>query len=92
MQNAHFRTIIGQKRGKLCKTSHFAQLSAKNGENCGGGGIGLMLPIHLTKRLAIVPDVKFLVHSRGIFAGSESCLASTLSATLGISINLASNK
>ena len=57
-----------------------------------GGGIGLMLPLHLTKHIAIVPDVKLLAHPRNLFADGSGGLASTLSATLGISINLASSK
>ena len=57
-----------------------------------GGGIGFMLPIHLTKRIAIVPDVKFLAHSRGLFDEGARGLASTLSATFGVSINLADKR
>ena len=51
-----------------------------------------MLPIHLTMRIAIVPDVKFLVHSSSLLAGSTGGLASTLSATLGFTISLANKR
>lgn len=57
-----------------------------------GGGLGLMFPIQITKRIAIVPDVKFLAHSRGLFAEGARGLASTLSATFGVSINLADKR
>ena len=51
-----------------------------------------MVPIHISKRIAIVPDVKFLVHSCSLLAGSTGGLASTLSATLGFTINLADKR
>lgn len=57
-----------------------------------GGGFGLMLPIHLTMRIAVVPDVKFLVHSCSLLAGSTGGPASTLSATLGFTISLADKR
>lgn len=57
-----------------------------------GGGIGIMTPIHITKRIAIVPDVKLLAHSRNLFAEGAGGLASTMTGTLGVVINLGSKR
>ena len=57
-----------------------------------GGGIGIMTPIQITKRIAIVPDVKLLAHSRNLFAEGAGGLASTMSGTLGVAINLGSKR
>jgi outer membrane protein OmpA-like peptidoglycan-associated protein len=57
-----------------------------------GGGIGIMAPIQITKRIAIVPDVKLLAHSRNLFAEGAGGLASTMSGTLGVAITLGSKR
>ena len=53
-------------------------------------GVGLMMPIHLTKRLAIVPDVKTMLHTNRIFPEGRRSTAGTLSGTLGIVVNIGS--
>ena len=53
-----------------------------------GGGVGIAFPIYVTKRIAIVPDIKATTYSSRIYLDSKSFPALTLSATLGISINL----
>lgn len=54
------------------------------------GGIGMMLPIRLTKRIAIVPDVKAMAHSNRLFNDGRGNIAGTLTGTLGLAINIGS--
>jgi outer membrane protein OmpA-like peptidoglycan-associated protein len=53
-----------------------------------GGGAGIAFPLYITKRIAIVPDIKATTYSSRIYQDSKSFPALTLSATIGISINL----
>ena len=56
------------------------------------GGVGLMTPIQITKRIAIVPDVKVMAHTNRLFNDGRRSLAGTLSGTLGIVVNLGSKR
>ena len=56
------------------------------------GGIGLMTPIQITKRVAIVPDVKGMAHSNRLFNDGRRSFASTMSGTIGILVNLGSKR
>ncbi len=53
-----------------------------------GGGAGIAFPLYITKRMAIVPDIKATTYSSRIYQNSKSFPALTLSATIGISVNL----
>ena len=53
-----------------------------------GGGVGIAFPLYISKRVAIVPDVKATTYSSRIYQNSKSFPALALSATLGISVNL----
>ena len=53
-----------------------------------GGGAGIAFPLYITKRMAIVPDIKATTYSSRIYQNSKSFPALTLSATIGLSINL----
>lgn len=53
-----------------------------------GGGAGIAFPLYVSKRIAIVPDIKATTYSSRIYENSKSFPALTLSATLGLSINL----
>ncbi|MBQ4184226.1 MAG: OmpA family protein [Bacteroidales bacterium] len=53
-----------------------------------GGGAGIAFPLYISKRVAIVPDIKATTYSSRIYQNSKSFPALTLSATLGISVNL----
>jgi outer membrane protein OmpA-like peptidoglycan-associated protein len=53
-----------------------------------GGGAGIAFPLYVTKRVASVPDIKATTYSSRIYQDSKSFPALTLSATLGVSINL----
>ena len=61
---------------------------ARIDNNALGGGAGIAFPIHVSKRIAIVPDIKATTYSSRIYQDSKSFPALTLSATLGISVNL----
>jgi outer membrane protein OmpA-like peptidoglycan-associated protein len=56
------------------------------------GGIGLMTPIQITKRIAIVPDIKAMAMTHDLFNEGRRNIGSTMSGTLGIVINLGSKK
>ena len=56
------------------------------------GGIGIMTPIQITKRLAIVPDIKAMAHSNRLFNDGRRNIGSTMSGTLGVVVNLGSKK
>ena len=56
------------------------------------GGIGLMTPIRIAKRVAIVPDLKALAHTNRLFDGGRRSMAYTISGTLGLAINIARPK
>ncbi|MBR5176820.1 MAG: OmpA family protein [Bacteroidales bacterium] len=51
-----------------------------------GGGAGVMFPIHLTKHLSIVPDLKATGYNSKAFDSYKHNLAITLSATVGIAL------
>ena len=51
-----------------------------------GGGVGLMLPIHLTRHISIVPDLKATAFDSKAFTTGTHNLALALSATVGIAI------
>ncbi len=53
-----------------------------------GGGAGIAFPLYITRRVAIVPDIKTTTYSSRIYQNSKSFPALTVSATLGISVNL----
>lgn len=57
-----------------------------------GGGLGLMLPIHLGEHVSIVPDIKAALCSNQAFALPEKGLAGTVSATLGIAYRFGGKK
>lgn len=61
---------------------------ARIDNNALGGGAGIAFPLYITKRIAIVPDIKATTYSNRIYGEFKSFPAVTLSATLGISINL----
>ena len=52
------------------------------------GGIGVMVPIHLSKTLSIVPDIKLTAYSDKAYVGDKG-LAANLSGTVGLAVNLA---
>ena len=53
-----------------------------------GGGVGIAFPLYVSKRIAIVPDIKATSYSSRIYENSRNFPAVTLSGTIGISINL----
>ena len=53
-----------------------------------GGGVGIAFPLYVSKRIAIVPDIKATTYSNRIYETYRSFPAVTLSGTLGVSINL----
>ena len=53
-----------------------------------GGGIGVAFPIYVSKRIAIVPDFKATTYSNRIYEEYRNNPSLTLSATIGVSINL----
>ena len=55
------------------------------------GGAGLLFPLYITKRVAIIPDIKATASSNRIYASPKNLPAVTLSATLGVSVNLWKN-
>ena len=53
------------------------------------GGLGIMLPVRLSKRVSIIPDIKATVLNGGTFVdGGTAALGGNLSATVGLQINL----
>ena len=56
------------------------------------GGLGIMTPIQISKRVAIVPDVKALAHSNRLFNDGRRSMAYTVTGTLGLVVNLGSKK
>lgn len=56
------------------------------------GGLGLMTPIQITKRVAIVPDVKAFAITHDVFNEGRRNIGSTMSGTLGVLVNLGSKK
>ena len=52
------------------------------------GGVGVMLPIPLGRRVSIVPDFKATALNGAAFAGGTKGLATNLSATLGLRVRL----
>ena len=53
------------------------------------GGIGVMVPIHLSKVLSIVPDIKATLYSDKAYNTGEKGLAGNLSGSIGLAVNLA---
>lgn len=53
-----------------------------------GGGAGIAFPLYVSKRIAIVPDIKATTYSSRIYENYRSFPALTLSGTIGISVNL----
>lgn len=51
-----------------------------------GGGAGVLLPIHLTRHLSIVPDLKATAYDSKAFNTGTHNLALTLSATVGFAL------
>ena len=61
---------------------------AKLAKSSFAGGVGLMMPVYISKGVRIVPDVRFtLLDDRAFKVGSEK-LGANLSATLGVVANL----
>lgn len=56
------------------------------------GGAGIMVPIHLGKYVSIVPDVKATAFGSKAFQTSERNVSVTLSATIGVAVNLPGRK
>lgn len=52
------------------------------------GGVGLMLPVRLSRRVNIVPDFKATAMDGAVIAGNTGRIAVNLSATLGLQIAL----
>ncbi|MBO4340648.1 MAG: OmpA family protein [Bacteroidales bacterium] len=53
-----------------------------------GGGGGLAFPIYVSKRIAIVPDFKATTYTNQIYQNYKNFPALTISATIGVSVNL----
>lgn len=53
------------------------------------GGIGVMVPIHLSKVLSIVPDIKATLYSDKAYNAGDKGLAANVSANVGLAVNLA---
>ena len=53
------------------------------------GGVGIMAPIHLSKVLSVVPDIKATLYSDKAYNTGEKGLAANISGTLGLAVNLA---
>lgn len=53
------------------------------------GGAGVMIPIHLTRRISIVPDIKLTLFDGSVLKSSRK-VAGNLSASISVGINLAS--
>ena len=56
------------------------------------GGVGIMTPIRIAKRVAIVPDLKAMAHTNRLFEGGRRSMAYTLTGTIGLAINIARPK
>ena len=52
------------------------------------GGVGVAFPIHVSKRISIVPDIKTIACSNRVYETWRNFPALTMSATVGICINL----
>lgn len=65
---------------------HIGYARIDNGALAGGAGIAF--PIHVTKRIAIVPDIKATASSNRIYETYRNNPALTLSATVGICVSL----
>ena len=57
-------------------------------DNTPAGGVGLMLPIALSDRVRVIPDLRATALNAGAFAGAEKRLGANLSASLGLQIAL----
>ncbi len=56
------------------------------------GGVGFMTPIRITKRVAIVPDVKALAYTNRLIEEAHGKFGVSLTGTLGLAINLGSKR
>ena len=65
---------------------HAGYMSVEKGS--GAGGAGIMLPINVSKHIAIVPDVRAIMHSNRVYDEGRKHLAATVSATLGVVIKM----
>lgn len=61
---------------------------AKIDKGTPAGGLGVMIPIHLSKMISIVPDIKLTAYSDRAFVGDKG-IAANISGTLGLAVNLA---
>lgn len=62
---------------------------AKLDKGTPAGGIGVMVPIHLSKIISIVPDLKATLYSDKAYNAGDKGLAANLSASIGLAVNLA---
>lgn len=53
------------------------------------GGIGVMVPIHLSKTVSIVPDIKVTAYSDKAYNTGDKGFAANVSGTVGLAVNLA---
>lgn len=53
------------------------------------GGIGVMIPIHLSKVLSIVPDIRTTLYSDKAYNAGDKGLAANISGSVGLAVNLA---
>ena len=62
---------------------------AKLDKGTPAGGIGVMIPIHLSKTVSIVPDIKVTAYSDKAYNSGDKGLAANLSGAVGLAVNLA---
>lgn len=55
------------------------------------GGVGLMFPIHLSQRVAVIPDVSVAALSSRAFNNGTGSVGLSTSATLGVYVSLVLN-
>ena len=61
---------------------------AKLNSGSPAGGIGVMFPIHISKRVAIVPDIKATALNGAAYPGGTKRIAGNISGTIGLQIAL----
>ena len=57
-----------------------------------GAGAGIMFPIHLGKRVSIIPDIKTTAYSSRAYQTGNNNMAFTVSATLGLAVRFGGSK
>ena len=62
---------------------------AKLDKGTPAGGLGVMVPIHLSKTVSIVPDIKVTAYSDKAYNSGDKGLAANVSGTVGLAVNLA---